>query len=304
MTSIKKSSIVTTYTYGTMIGPYKVEKQVTSGSFGQLYTVSKDNKIYAMKISLLDDKVKLVHEYNLCKHWHIADNYETKTKETNIVPAALPKVYYYAESESECFMIIDFLAMTLTAFKEAQEFQRMSLQQVNQVARELISGLKKFHELGWVHGDIKPDNIMLFYKNNLNYLSLIDFGLSQQYMTDRDHHCKDDRRLTGLRGTLRYASINTHERHYFSRRDDLESTIYVLLFLLHGSLPWQGAALNNIETQEEREEYVCKAKQNLPNLEAFEEDEKSQSFIKAWTMIRQMRFTDIPDYDTLCTFFQ
>jgi hypothetical protein len=42
------------------------------------------------------------------------------------------------------------------------------------------------------------------------------------------------------RGTIRYASVHAHLGCTGSRRDDLESLSYTLIFLIRGRLPWQG----------------------------------------------------------------
>lgn len=42
------------------------------------------------------------------------------------------------------------------------------------------------------------------------------------------------------RGTIRYASVHAHLGRTGSRRDDLESLAYTLVFLIKGRLPWQG----------------------------------------------------------------
>ncbi len=71
-------------------------------------------------------------------------------------------------------------------------------------------------------------------------VNIIDFGFAKRFrdpMTCLHIRYRQDKNLTG---TARYASINNHLGVEQSRQDDLESLAYILIYFLHGKLPWQG----------------------------------------------------------------
>ncbi|KAH9613297.1 hypothetical protein KSS87_016092, partial [Heliosperma pusillum] len=95
----------------------------------------------------------------------------------------------------------------------------------------------------YVHGDVKPENFLLGLPGTPDEkkLFLVDLGLATKWRdTTTGLHVEYDQRPDVFRGTVRYASVHAHLGRTGSRRDDLESLAYTLIFLLRGRLPWQG----------------------------------------------------------------
>lgn len=89
------------------------------------------------------------------------------------------------------------------------------------------------HSLNYVHNDIKMENVLIG-KHDPSKIYLIDFGLSSSYLDDDGAHVAKTY-LAKFSGNFLFASLNSCRGYNKSRRDDIESLIYLLVYLLNNS---------------------------------------------------------------------
>ena len=121
------------------------------------------------------------------------------------------------------------------------------------------------HNKGFLFLDLKPDNIAIILegiqnKDNSNTrLGLIDLGSSISYIDNYGNYLKKEEFSIYQRANTYFASINHLENGYPSRKDDLESLVYLLLYFYKFEMPW------DCFDKENKEEYkinVLKEKKN------------------------------------------
>ena len=125
---------------------------------------------------------------------------------------------------------------------------------------------------------------------------MIDLGLCKKYMYNNKHiSYKTDKNFTG---SFRYSSIRNHRGIEQSRRDDLESIGYMLIYLLKNSLPWQGLKGS---TKSKRSVNIFNVK-NSTSLDKLCED-LPKEFNLYMKYCRMLRFHQDPDYNLLRDLF-
>ena len=104
------------------------------------------------------------------------------------------------------------------------------------IASQLLEIIEELHSQYILHRDLKPENVMIDQKGALK---LIDFGFAKKYVVNGRHI--PEKPTHRPIGTTKYMSVNAHDSKELSRRDDVESVIYILLHLHIGYLPWNDA---------------------------------------------------------------
>ncbi|PPD99823.1 hypothetical protein GOBAR_DD03147 [Gossypium barbadense] len=246
-------------------GKFKLGRKIGSGSFGELYlgvNVQTGEEV-AVKLESVKTKHPQLH-------------YESKLYMLLQGGTGIPHLKWFGVEADYNVMVIDLLGPSLEDLFNYCS-RKLSLKTVLMLADQLINRVEYMHSRGFLHRDIKPDNFLMGLGRKANQVYVIDYGLAKKY---RD--------------------LQTHKHiPYQSRRDDLESLGYVLMYFLRGSLPWQGLRAG---TKKQKYDKISEKKVSTP-IEVLCKSYPSE-FVSYFQYCRSLRFEDKPDYSYLKRLFR
>ncbi|KAG2310752.1 hypothetical protein Bca52824_022309 [Brassica carinata] len=212
--------------------------------------------------------------------------------------AGVPNVKWFGVEGEYNVLVIDLLGPSL---EDLFNFcsRKLSLKSVLMLADQMITRVEYFHSKSFLHRDLKPDNFLMGLGRRANQVYIIDFGLAKKYRDNTTHQHIPYRENKNLTGTARYASMNTHLGIEQSRRDDLESLGYILMYFLKGSLPWQGLKAG---TKKQKYERISEKKVST-SIESLCRGYPSE-LASYFHYCRSLRFDDKPDYNYLKRIFR
>lgn len=265
---------------GSVLGPYKVDSRIGQGSASVVFQVINitNGKAYAMKICSLTNQEKhwrLLKEYTICK----------RIQEKTFSNSPVPKVYWYNENGQYSYLVMDLLGMSIDSFFSSSFYPKTNnnnWQSFCKIALDILSTIQNFHSAGFIHADISPKNIMLTRKTNNepSRAVLIDFTLSFH------HKHPPNYKTSAFRGNLAFGSINAHLCSPLQFKDDIESFVYMLLYLWNkGFLPWNNIVNNTTLSIDSKVTQIYNIKK-IKNLETlFPRSNENQALLQCLSSI-------------------
>jgi serine/threonine protein kinase len=264
-----------------IINKYQIEQKLGNGAFGSIY------QGYNLRTK---EKVAIKMEPNNSEQKSLKN--ETRIYQHLNGCQGIPNIRWFGADSTSNYMVIDLLGPSLTDMIKKQG--KVSLQTIVKLGIQMIDILQGIHDKGMIHRDLKPDNLLLHPTEGFDKIYIIDFGVCKTYLQyDKNEHI-EMRKTSAMIGTPNFASLNAHHLLELSRRDDLESFVYTLLFLYLRNLRWT-------YPQNTSREEMMKMKMELvenPNPEI------PTIFIEILKCVRKLEFKQRPFYEKYKKMFQ
>ena len=262
---------------------YHCIKKLGEGSFGRIYEGVYHSEHFALKFEDINSNSNLLESEASIMNYLKGPN--------------IPNVRSYGTSGNYNILIMQLMGKSLEDLINIRK--TFPLKTVCLIGYQMIKVLEYIHNKHIVHRDLKPDNFVMGLNELAKYVYLLDFGLAKKYRSSttlKHYPLINKKKLTG---TARYASINALRGYEQSRRDDLESAGYVLMYFLRGSLPWQGIPGKN---KDERYKKILQKKEETTAHELCKDF--PEEFEKYIDYTRNMEYEEDPDYERLKEYFK
>jgi serine/threonine protein kinase len=255
---------------------YKLLEKLSQGSFGKVF---KAENIRTGEIVAIKTEVKSKEQKSL--------KMEAKIYQYLANTEGIPQLKWFGATNNVNYLVTNLLEHSVTSL--VKKYGRLSVKTVLLLGTQMIERLEILHGHYLIHRDIKPDNFMINISDRTNKIFLIDFGFCKRYNYEGNHIEFKMNKI--LIGTPNYVSLNVHKGCEPSRRDDLESCFYVMIYMLFGKF----FSINVNGGEQDPLKILVLKKEQLTNIPRF--------LTIAINYVRTLRFEEEPDYKYIIRVF-
>ena len=265
---------------------YKILRLISDRSFYQIYLVinEKTKKCYSMKIENKNSICNILEQ----EAYHL---YEIKG-------TGIPEFITFGKMGNHKILIQELLGKSLYELFADNDF-KFSIKDICLISIQLIDRIELIHSKTLIHRDIKPENLFIGLENP-NIIYITKFGFCSKFCSSKTgKHITPGFKGT-FTGTLKFSSANAQRGNRQSRRDDIESLGYTILFFMKGKLPWQNLNQKYNEKEIYLKTYAMKKFMPIERL-CKGLPSNIEDFFK---YIRTLKFTEEPNYEYLRNIFK
>ncbi|VDN89090.1 unnamed protein product [Brugia pahangi] len=275
---------------------YESIKLLGKGGFGAVYEVKRvsDSAAFAMKCELMDVRKRVINEAVRFPQVLLMDCTVLRGAQSLGSKHFCEIVDRGKQPERFRFIIMKLVGRNLWDLRVERPEQRFTLNTALKAAEQCLESIEHLHTVGFLHRDIKPGNFAIGRPeaNEHHTIFMLDFGLCRQFSSG-NKDLRLPRASAPFRGTTRYASIAALRQMEQSRKDDVESWLYITVEWTAGSLPWR--KLKGPDKEE-----VLQWKEEVREGEAMDDFFKQcprREFSTIMKYIDSLEYESIPDYD-------
>ena len=254
---------------------FSLSRKVGEGTFCSVYLATDQNTLKKVAVKVLKDPTAV-------------QSFRKEIATLKDLQNAPGLAKYYASGTHE----LNYIVMELLTTDTLQVFKANGALPVSMLLKitfDSLTALESMHSQGYLHLDIKPDNLAIRRKKRRYKCYLVDFGLSQRFIFSGAHYLYAE---TGeFHGNLVFASVNVLKGCKPSRRDDLLSLMYSIAYLGTSTLPWMN---NQRLSFGQLRSIVADQKQTISTSTIFKG--LPIEFGQIYDSIKQLDFAEKPNY--------
>ena len=269
-----------------IFGKYKIIYEIGKGQFSSVFSSRNiiNQNYVALKIQEKSKKIESLEK----EAYYL---FQLKGGE------GIPKIISFGYSGKYEILIEQLLGKSLLDLFKGNNNKKSRLKDMIMVSIQLIERIQFIHSKYLLHLDIKPNNFLIGNPDS-SLIYVIDFGFAKKYRSSRTGKHAQYSKKSYFNGNLKYSSVRTMNGIEPSRRDDLESLGYMLIYLYNLKLPWNNLCAND---QNDLAQKIYEFKKDI-SLDSLCQDTPKE--IKEYMKyVKSLKFEEEPNYEYLKNIF-